>query len=197
MKPSRLALLLLLAGLALSVQAQTPATTEWKRYELGQGNFSVVLPSQPKEELESAPSSVGIPIDLYTYAVGTEAASFVAQYGVLGEGAEKWSESAKEYFHNGVWSGASKSFDKQMEENKFEFRSKLVEKRNIKFNGYDGREVTFTLGPFQGRIWTAIIGRQTFTAMALGAESTLADQQKFLNSFTIKLKPLGTSTKQP
>ena len=61
----------------------------------------------------------------------------------------------------------------------------------IKFNGHDGREVVFTLGPLTGSIWTTLIGRQAFGAMVIGTEKiTAEDRQKFFDSYTISLKPI-------
>ncbi len=192
LKFCRLALLLLLASVALNVRAQS-ATPEWKRYELGQGNFSVLLPREPREETPPTPASVGLKIESHIYSTGGPEGSFVAQYNLLGEPAASWSAAAREVFQDSVWIGAAEGVDKQMEAAKLDQRIKVVEKRAIKFSGYPGREVVFTLGPFQGRMWTTLIGRQ---AMVVGSVDTLPAQQKFLDSFTIKLVPLGSSPKQ-
>ena len=178
-----------LAGFAFNAQAQDGK--EWKRYELGKGNFSVLFPSQPKEDFQPSPASMLVPIDLYIYSVETEQGSFVAQYSLLGAVAEKWAETTKGAFYDGVWEGASGGFDQEMEKSGLPFRTNLVEKREIKISGYAGREVVFTLGPLTGRMRTAIIGRQAFGAMVLGTEEIAAgDRQKFFDSYTITLKPI-------
>lgn len=180
-----------LAAFAFNAQAQTAGAVEWKRYELGKGNFSVLFPSQPKEDFTPSPADMLVPIDLYIYSVETEQGSFVAQYSLLGAVAEKWVETTKEAFYDGVWEGASSGFDKEMENSSLPFRTKLVEKREVKFSGYAGREVVFTLGPLTGRMRTVIIGRQAFGAMVLGTvEITAEDRQKFFDSYTITLKPI-------
>lgn len=187
-----------LAGFAFDAQAQTAGVNEWKRYELGKGNFSVLFPSQPKEEFTPSPPNLLVPIDLYIYSVETEGGSFVAQYSLMGPAAEKWAESSKENFYAGVWEGASAGIDKEMEKGNLPFRAKLVEKREIKFNGYTGREVVFTLGPLTGRIWTTLIGRQAFGAMVVGTEQMTAEaRQKFLDSFIITLKPIPVEQPKP
>ena len=178
-----------LAGFAFNVQAQD--AREWKRYELGKGNFSVLFPSQPKEDFQPSPANMLVPIDLYIYSVETEQGSFVAQYSLLGAVAEKWAETTKGAFYDGVWEGASGGMDQEMEKGNIPFKIKLVEKRVIKFNGHDGREVVFTLGPLTGSIWTTLIGRQAFGAMVIGTEKiTAEDRQKFFDSYTISLKPI-------
>lgn len=180
-----------LAGFAFNAQAQVAGANEWKRYELGKGNFSVLFPGQPKEEFKPSTSDAQIPIDMWVSLLDTEEGSFVAQYCVLGEAAEKWAESTKEHFYTGFWNGASDNFDKQMEAAKLSFRTKLEEKGEIKFSGYTGREMVFSLGPLRGRIWMTIVGRQAFAAMVLGSEKvTDEDRQKFLNSFTVTLQPI-------
>ena len=196
LKFCRIALVLLLAGVAFDVKAQS-GPAEWKRFELGKGNFSVLFPSEPKEDITSAPPSVGLAIDSYIYAASGANGSFVAQYNLLGEPAAGWTDATREIFLNGVWTGAAASFDKQMETAKLDYRSKLLETRAIKFSGYPGQERVFSLGPYRGRVWSTVIGRQAFVAMALGTEQSLADQQKFLESFTIKLVPLDTPKKNP
>jgi len=195
LKLCRLALLLLLASVAFHVKAQS-STSEWKRYELGQGNFSVLFPREPREENPTAPASVGLKIESHIYSTGGPEGTFVAQYNLLGEPAAAWSAAAREIFQDSVWIGAAEGVDKQMEAAKLEDRTRVIEKRAIKFSGYPGREVVFTLGPLQGRMWTTLIGRQAFVAMVVGSSQTLPAQQKFLDSFTIKLVPLGSSPKQ-
>ena len=115
-----------LAGFAFNAQAQTAGANEWKRYELGKGNFSVLLPRQPKEEFTPSPSGLLVPIDSYLYSVELEEGSFIAQYSVMGPAAEKWADSAKENFYNGVWEGASGGMDLEMEKGNIPFRIKLV-----------------------------------------------------------------------
>lgn len=179
-------------GVAFNTQAQSDAgANEWKRYELGKGNFSALFPGQPKEEFKASPPSLEVQMDLHIYSVGTGEGSFVAQYGLMGAAAGKLPETAKQSFYDGVWLGASESFDKRMEENKLSFRTKLVERREIKLSGYDGREIVYTVGALHGRIWITVIGRQAFILMVMGTEKMpVEDQLKFLNSFTITLKPI-------
>ena len=195
LKFCRAALLLLLASVAFRVEAQSPAA-EWKRYELGQGNFSVLFPREPREETPKAPASVPLKIDSHIYSTGGPEGTFVAQYNLLGQPAAAWTEASREVFLDSIWVGASEGIDKQMEAAKVEHRMKVTEKKAIKFSGYPGRETIFTLGPFQGRMRATIIGRQAFVAMVMGSPATLTAQQKFLESFTIKLAPLDSSPKQ-
>lgn len=183
-----------LAGFSFKAQAQSSSSVEWKRYELGKGNFSVLFPSQPKEESTPSPRNGAVPIDLYTYSVTTDEGVLIAQYSVLGEAALTWSESAIESFYDGVWTGASEAFDKEMIARNLSYRAVLVQKRKIKFGGSIGREVVFTLGNFHGRILTTVIGRQTFGATVMGTDKlSPADRQKFLDSFIVTLKPLKSS----
>lgn len=185
-----------LVGFAFNAQAQSKdsgsGTNEWKRYTLGQGNFNVLFPAPPKEEFKSAPPSLEVPLDLYIYSAAADEVSCLVQYGILGAVAEKWGESAKESFYEGVWRGATAALDKRMEESNLSVRTKLEEKREIKFSGYAGREVIFTLGAFRGHIWMTVVGRQVFTAIVLGTDKKTDEaQQRFLNSFTITPKPIS------
>jgi hypothetical protein len=184
-----------IAGFAFNVQAQSKVVAEWTRYELGKGTFSVLFPSKPKEEFQPSPADLAVPIDLYMYTVEANEGVFAAQYGLLGEAAERWRESAAEAFYDGMWEGLSSGFDKQMETDKLAFRTVLQEKRKTSFSGYNGREIVFTVGPLRGRILMTIVGRHAFTAMVLRTEQMpLADQERFLNSFTIK-QPLAQPAK--
>ena len=137
-----------------------------------------------------------MPIEVYIYAVTLEDGAFVAQYSILGEAALKWSESSKGSFYQGVWEGAAAGYDKEMANSKLEFRAKLVAQREIKFSGYAGQEVIFTLGPLQGQMWTTLVGRQAFGATVLGSEKlSVADRQRFMESFTLTLKTVPATTK--
>ncbi len=185
-----------LIGFAENAAAQNTRNQEWKRYELGQGNFSVLLPSQPKEHFTPSPPGAAVPIEVYIYSVTLDDGAFVAQYSILGEAALKWSESSKGSFYQGVWEGAAEGYDKEMANSKLEFRAKLVAQRDIKFSGYSGQEVIFTLGPLQGQMWTTLVGRQAFGATVLGSEKlSAADRQRFMESFTLTLKPVPAATK--
>lgn len=179
-----------LAGLAVSVQAQSAGQYNWKRYEIGKGKLSALFPGPPKEEFRPSAPDMIVSSDAYIYSVRAAGASFVAQYTILGEAAEEWSEGSREIFYEGVWKGASTSLDKEMEDNKIPFRTKMDEVRQIKFSGYSGHEVVFTVGPMRGRLWMTLIGRQAFGAMVVGTDTaTVEDQDRFLNSVTINLKP--------
>lgn len=185
-------LYLIIFAFALSAQAQSADVTAgdgaWRRYELGKGTFSVLLPGKPSEEFQSAPSSIGIPVDVYIYSVSTEKGAFVSQYSLLGAEAEKWLESTREAYYGGIWDGIIDGFNKQMEESNLPARVVLVEKRRVKFSGFDGRELTFTVGALKGQLLLTLVERHGFLAMVMGPEAlTQADRQRFLNSFTIKL----------
>lgn len=188
-----------LAGFAVHARAQSKeggtGVNQWQRYELGNGTFSVLLPAKPKEEHKTAPPELGLSVDLYTYSAETQSGAFVVQYGLLGKAAEQWKESAAESFYNGLWDGVARSFDRQMEESKLPHRIAMLEKRKVRFNNYDGREVLFSLGPLRGRIMMTLIGRHAFGAMVVGTESLSAEErEKFFNSFTIKPSAVGQAT---
>lgn len=184
----------LAACLSLNAYAQSgtskPAPVEWKRYELGNGSFSVLLPGKPTEEFKRSPPDLEVPVDTYIYSVEAKEGVFVVQYSRMGEVAQTWSEAAVEAFYNGLWEGASRGLNGLMQKNGSEIRVALLEKRKIRFSSHDGREISYKLGALSGRIKMSVIGREAFTAMVLGTEGlTVEDQEKFLNSFTIKATP--------
>ncbi len=181
-----------LIGFAENAEAQNTRNQAWKRYELGQGNFSVLLPSQPKEHFTPSPPNAVVPIEVYIYSVTADDGTYLAQYSILSEAALKWSESTKGSFYQGVWKGAADVYDKEMANSNQEFRAKLITQRAIKFSGYFGQEIIFALGPLQGQMWTTLVGRQAFGATVLGSEKlSAADRQTFMESFTLTLKPVS------
>jgi hypothetical protein len=184
----------LAASLSLPVHAQsgtgTPAPVEWKRYELGNGTISVLLPGKPTEEFKRSPPELEVPVDSYVYSAEVKDGVFVAQYSRLGEVAETWPEAAVEAFYNGQWGGVANGLNSLMEKDGSEIRVTVIEKRNIRFSGHNGREITYKLGTLKGRIKMSFIGRDAFTAMVLGTDAlSLEEQEKFFNSFTIKATP--------
>ena len=186
----------LLIGCAANAEAQNTRSEEWKRYELGQGNFNVLLPRQPNEQFTPSPPNAPVPVEVYIYSVTLDDGAFVAQYSLFGEAALEWSDGAKGAFYQSVWDGAVEGFNKEMVNKNLEFRAKLVAQRDIKFSGYSGQEIVFTLGPLQGQMWTTLVGRQAFGATVLGSEKlSTADRQKFMESFTLTLKPVPAATR--
>lgn len=187
----------LLSAFSIQAQSATGSQTaaEWKRYELGKGAFSVLLPVKPVEEFKSSTNPVA-PVSMYTYASPTQDGAYVAQYNILGEDAENWSQATIEAYYKGVWDGVASTLNAGMESRNLPARATLVEKRKIKFSGYDGREVIFTLGKLKGRIQMTVVGRHAFAAMAMGAESmTEADQERFFSSFIIKTSPASQTAR--
>lgn len=184
---------------AVSAQAQTgtnnSSDVQWQRYELGKGAFSVLLPGKPKEEIVSSSPVEGFHVDMYTYGVATEEGVYVTQYGLLEAAAETWPEGARESYYSGVWKGMETGFNNQMEQSNISARAELVEKRRTKFSGFDGYELTFTLGAIRGRVLMTLAGRHSFMAMAMGTKDFPAsDRERFFNSFTIKVTPANIKT---
>jgi hypothetical protein len=185
--------------LTLPVRAQSgrvkPGADEWTRYELAKGALSVLLPAKPLEEFKQSPPDTKVTVDLYIYSVQRPHGVLVAQYSLLGEVAETWSETSIESFYNGVWDGAALGFNNKMQKAGSELKVVLVEKRIIKFNNHDGREVRFTLGALKGRMLMTLIGREAFLAMVMRTdEMAIEDEEKFLNSYTIKVAPRAGKT---
>jgi hypothetical protein len=183
--------------LAFAVSAQTSSKTGgkpggggWQRYELGKGSFSVLLPGKPVEEFSAAVADPGISARTYFYAVKTAEGAYFAQYSLLGASAESWSVTAREMYYNTMWNAMAKGFNDQMVRRKIADRAVLLEKRRAKFSGYDGYELTFTLGEVKGRALLVLVGRHGFAAMTLGtAIMSDKDRGRFFKSFAIKISP--------
>jgi hypothetical protein len=173
-----------LLGLAQDKAADS-AKQEWKRYDLGVGAFSVLLPDKPTD----VPPSPDIAKDLgefYVYSVTTDEAIFITTRAFLPEAAERWAAGADEPYYEGFWNGVAEGFDKQIEALNAPFKTKLLQKRKASLSGYDAHEFDFTIGAMQGRVLVARVGRHAFSAMILRPETTpAADLEKFFSSFTI------------
>lgn len=183
-----------LSGFAVKAEAQDTAGAEWKRYELGNGNLSVLLPEQPKEHFTPSRADAGVPLEARTYVVLLQQGSYVAQYCLLGEVALGWNEATKNSFYDGVWKGAADGYEKDMAGAKLSFKVEMIETREIMLSGHKGREVIFTLGPLMGRMQMTLIGRQAFLASVLGTDKlSLADRRKFIDSFVVSPKPIPVS----
>lgn len=194
--------LLCLSVLAFAVSAQAqnrtdnPSSGQWRRYELGKGAFSVLLPVEPKEDFRSTSTPDGLNVDMYSYGVATEHGIYAAQYGLLEPAAENWSEGARENYYSGVWKGVSTNLNSQMEKNNVSARAELVDKHRAKFGGFDGYELVFKLGGIKGRLLVTLVGRHSFMAMAMGpADMPDADKERFFNSFTIKIPSVSPTAR--
>lgn len=173
-----------LLGLAQDKAAQS-ATREWKRYDLGVGAFSVLLPNKPADA-PPAPDVAKEVGEFYSYLVTTDEAVFGATRAFLPEVAERWVAGSDEPYYEGFWDGVAEGFDKQMETLKVPFKTKLVEKRKASLSGYEAHEFDFTIGAMQGRVLVTRVGRHSFSALILRPETTpAAEVEKFFSSFTI------------
>jgi hypothetical protein len=159
-----------------------PANPEWRTYELGKGSFSVLLPDKPIEGVQSDKNA-----DIYIYTVVTNWGFLVANYSWLNEEAEKWSEESSERFYVGFWNGLSSSLNDAIKRDDPSIQLKLEEQHKVKFAGRDGAEFVFSAGQQRGRFLVTRVGRQAFSAMILGPQEALTEnQEKFLTSFKIK-----------
>lgn len=185
-----LAVLYCLTVLAFKCEAQTPAesgrTTEWKRYDLSQGSFSVFLPGSPVEMDLASDPAVTLPIEYYVYSLATEQAVFITMRILIKDAAERWSEKGSNAFYDGFWASMAAGQDKEMEAQKLPHRTKLLERRKSSLSGYEGQEFIFTTGLLQGRVLITRIGRHSFVAGVLRSETKpAADVDKYFTSFVI------------
>jgi hypothetical protein len=180
---------------ASAVRAQDKAAAkdvqEWKRYNLRNGLLSVLLPSAPRESIDEQTPKSGSNYKSYIYVAEVKQGSFTIGITVLSDDTENWSEGAIESFYNGVWYGISKTIDTEFEKSGIPWRTSLIEKRKVKFSGYDGREFSFSLGILKGRLMITLIGHHAISGMALGTEGmSTDDREQFFNSITISIPPI-------
>jgi hypothetical protein len=186
----------LLIGLAFNIQGQTPAQNEWKRYELGKGNFSVLLPSEPKETFLPAEPNDLIKINCHLYTAEPPDGSLVASYCAMDQSASQWTKANTDSFYDGILTGLTEAYQKQIAANNLSYTVTVSPKRDIDFSGRKGREVEFAVGPWHGRIRMTAVGRHAFIATDFGTEKlSTADRQKFFDSIILTPKPTGVNTK--
>ena len=161
------------------------ATQEWKRYELGVGAFSVLLPGKPAD----APPSLALAKEggeSYAYLVITDEAMFVTSRALLPEAAQRWAAGADEPYYDGFWEGVAQGLDKQTEAFNVVSKTKLLQKGKASLSGREAHEFDFTLGTAQGRLVVTRVGRHSFSALMLRQETPpAAEFEKFFSSFTI------------
>ena len=166
----------------------TTAIKEWKRYNLGNGRLSVLLPDDPEEQVDEQTPTAGLTLKSHTYTTNVKQGSYGVTCFILSEAADKWSESAVESFYNGVWQGVSETYDTEFKKQGISWKTNMIEKRKVQFSSYDGREITFTIGLLKGRLMMTLVGHQAFTAMVIGTEGlSIDDQEKFFKSITINI----------
>ncbi len=165
--------------------AEAKAVKDWKRYHLGDGLYSILLPGEPDEKIDEQTPVSGFSYKSYIYTVTVEKELFAVSHSLLPDAADKWSEGAVESFYNGIWEGIAGGFDTVFEKNGISWKTNLLEKRKLKVGGYDGREMSFSLGNLRGRVMMTLVGHRAFTAMTVGTEQKPEDQEKFFGSLTI------------
>lgn len=179
-----------LIGFGFNGHSQTAVRNEWKRYELGKGNFSVLLPGEPKETFLPAEPADLIKINCHLYTVEPADGSLVASYCTMDESALKWTKANAASFYDGILTGLAEAYQKQIAANNLSYTVTVSPKREITFSGYKGREVEFAVGPWHGRIRMTAVGRLAFIATDFGTEKlSTADRQKFFDSIILTPKP--------
>lgn len=170
--------------------AETKAVKEWKRYYLGKGQMSVLLPVDPLEDLVEKTLEAGLVIKSYVYTANVKPGAYVLSHVVLPEEAEKWSGNILEIFYNSAWQEIARTVDADFEKKGISWKMILIEKRKIQVSGHDGREISFSLGILNGRVRMTLVGHQAFTAMVFGTEDlSIDDQENFFKSITINVSP--------
>lgn len=171
--------------------AESKDVKEWKRYYLSKGQLSVLLPTDPQEDVQEKTAEYGLIVDSYTFTANIKPGAYVVSHVVLPEAAEKWAGNTLEFFYNGVWQGIAKTFDTEFEKKGVSWKTNLIEKRKIQFSGHEGREISFSIGIINGRVMMTLVGHQAFTAMVFGTEDiSTDDQEKFFKSITINVSPI-------
>jgi len=179
-----------LIGFGSNGQSQTAVRNEWKRYELGKGNFSVLLPSDPKETFLLAEPADLIKINCHLYTAEPEDGSLVASHCTMDDSASKWTKANTDSFYDGILTGLAEAYQKQIAANNLSYTVTVSPKRDVAFSGYRGREVQFAVGPWHGRIRMTAVGRHAFIATDFGTDKlSTADRQKFFDSIILTPKP--------
>ncbi len=186
-----------LIGLVFNVHGQTAIKNHWKRHELGNGNLSVLLPTEPSRKSVPAIPEAVIKVSCEIFTVEWADGSFVVSYCTIDESSVAWTEANKDRFYDGIWTGLSETYEKFISENKLSYALTVSSKRDMRFGGHQGHEVAFAAGPWHGRIRMTATGRHAFIASDFGTDKlSTADRQKFFDSIILKPKSITVDAKK-
>ena len=165
--------------------APTPSATptEWQRYDLGDGAYSVMTPSKPSEVKNPPTAEIS---DMYVATVSSTNYIFVSQYSKFTIEVSKSADLVKT-FYEGAWKGIQEEFDKQAQESKTP-KVTVREQKETTFRGRPAREIIFNIGPLLGRVIMTVSERHAYIVMVMRKDQTsLAEEEKYLSSFSLKL----------
>jgi hypothetical protein len=156
----------------------TQKAAEWKTFASAKGGFSVVLPAEPSEQVQSVKTPAGT-VDVILYLVDgkKDAASYVVGYSEFPEKALQTGTSEKRL--DNARDGAVQSA-----------KGKLKEEKKILLGAYPGRDLVIeseTRGVVRTRIYA--VRNRLYQTMIIGPKKAVdsSDAGVFLDSF--KLNP--------
>jgi hypothetical protein len=188
MKLTRGVLFFLLFLITINIiRAQQPAASptpeEWQRYELGNGAYSVLLPSKPNEVKNPSTPEVS---EMWVATVSASNYIFVSQYAKFTVSVTQ-SPDLIATFYDGAWKGIREEFDKQAEESKTP-KVTVRDQKDTTFRGRAAREINFSIGPLFGKVVMTVKEQHAYIVMVMRKDqASLAAEEKFLGSFNLKL----------
>lgn len=166
----------------------------WKRYELGNGLISVMLPCEPKEVERELNSPEGSKARITSYQCEVDDANYFLSYVELPEG-QTYQPTAADVagLYSYTWSLIDANLKKTIDDRLKTLNLKPIdlrvsETRKAMVGGVAGEEKTFAIGLIEARAQiTFFRGRMLQMVGFWTIETPLATREAFLKSF--KLKP--------
>ncbi len=173
---------------AAAEAASTPPLANWKRYELGGGSFSIMLPAQPQEEIRSRKFGDTKNVTVTYYKAENDGGFYLLMsVADLPYSAELMPRAYRETFYSGLWQGTIEGLQKWLagiEGPKVELKSGAA--RAAIIGGLSGQEREFALGAVQVRGQALIYQKRAVVVMGMWPlETPLAVREAFLRSFKI------------
>jgi hypothetical protein len=176
-------IVLLLTSIASAFQEAPP----WQTFKSAEGKFSVLMPTEPKVQVQDVDSSVG-KLTLYSYGSSSKAAYLIVSYGDYpneptdAANAEKVLDGVREGVVKGM-EGEVLSGERIVLKGRANAGTALVDYPGREFTGkkmHEGSEIYFSWKVY-------LVGRRLYQLAALTnkADATSPDVQKFLTSFQL------------
>jgi hypothetical protein len=169
--------------------ARKSPLVDWKRYELGDNSFSILLPSAPQEEKRSTKFGGTRDVTVTYYRAEADNAYCALMYvpNTL-VSAETLSRASRELLYQNLLDGAVEGLRRALERDGEHVEMKASQPHDALVGGINGREQEYKLGPVDVQAQVALSHRQAFMVIAMWPlEAPLTMREAFFQSFKINL----------
>lgn len=164
------------------IAGQANQYADWKAFSSEDGNFSILFPDTPRENLRM-PANASLEETIHTLSTNVETISYEVSYN--------------DYVETEQADLLEAQFNAVRDNLMTELSGQVVEETSNTFNGFPGRQIKFTIpdeasvGGKVGVMQLCLVENRLYQITVIGAANdySRADVEQFLGSFTLLAQP--------